>query len=195
MEAALRIIDNAVTLGAHTVKIFAGMKASADHSPAEYQRAVAFAREMTEHLHQHGLTLTGETHANTLFDSRAACFRFLNDVGAPHFKICFQPYDFTDTGRALADYEAYADRVTHVHLQGRKNDAMSLLEEADIAYVELFQALAKNAFEGDFCLEFVKDCVVDRPEAFEMDRVLGNAQRDRDYVVREMGQRGIAFAV
>lgn len=185
MATVQKAIEYATTLGAHTIKVFVGLKASAVLSPPAYKRSVTFAQEMTHHMHQFGLTLTGETHANTLFDSRAACFRFLEDVGAANFKVCFQPYDFTNTDQALKDYAVFADQVTHVHLQGRQNNEMSLLTDADIDYRQLFEKLAGEGFDGDICIEFLKDCVVDRPQDFDVRLVLGHAQTDREYIIAQ----------
>lgn len=191
MATVQRAIDYATILGVHTIKVFVGLKASPTLSPAEYERSVAFAREMTHHMHQFGLTLTGETHANTLFDNQASCFRFLEDVGAANFKVCFQPYDFTDTDQTLKDYAVFADLVTHVHLQGRQNNEMSLLADADVDYAQLFKQLAANGFDGDLCIEFVKDCVVDRPEDFDIDKVLGHAQTDRNYIIAQLAEYAV----
>lgn len=186
MSTVKKAIAYATLLGAHSIKIFVGLKASNTLSSAEYERSVIFAQEMANHLHQYGLTLTGETHANTLFDNQTACFRFMEDVGASNFKICFQPYDFIDTDQTLKDYAVFTDRVTHVHLQGRQNNEMSLLADADVDYAQLFKQLAATDFDGDLCIEFVKDCVVDRPEDFDMDQVLRHAQADRDYIIAQI---------
>ena len=182
METVLQAAEAANQLGAHTIKIFVGMKASQALTEAEYDRSVDFARNMADHLHQYGLSLTGETHANTLFDTPVSVFQFMEDVGAPNFHICFQPYDFTSTAKTLESYQLFADQITHVHLQGRKNNEMSLLEEADIDYRQLFATLAADRFDGDLCIEFVKDCMVDEPAAFELDLVLVNAGQDLDFI-------------
>jgi hypothetical protein len=39
-----------------------------------------------------------------------------------------------------------------------------------------------SVFDGYLSIEFVRDCVVDSPEQFDLDTVLANAQRDRRFV-------------
>ena len=182
-----KAIDAAGTLNAHAIKIFVGMIASDAITNEEYDRSVAFTDEVADRLHKAGLTLIGETHANTLFDTPAACFRFLEDVGAERFKICFQPYDFASTENTTASYQTFADYVVHIHLQGRKDGNMTLLQEASIDYRTFFEALNEHGFEGDLSIEFVKDCVVDSPADFDLEQVIDHAKIDREFVARLMG--------
>ncbi|MEZ4702757.1 MAG: sugar phosphate isomerase/epimerase [Rhodothermales bacterium] len=188
-----RTVGYAARLGARRVKLFAGMRASGDLDADARRRSIAAARELVEWAHWHGMDVTAETHANTLCDSVPAAARFLEEVGSPHLGLCFQPYDFTDTPRAVADFEALHEHVRHIHFQGRKNDAMAFLEEADIDYPALFRAFGERGFQGDLSIEFVKDCVVDRPEQLDLDLVLGNAQRDRRFVEELAQGAGVGF--
>ena len=140
------------------------------------------------------MTITGETHAHTLFDSLEACRVVLDAVGAGSFKVCFQPYDLTDTAQALAQYDALRAHVVHVHYQGRRSGDLALLEDADLDYDTLTRTLAAHGFEGYLCIELVKDCIVETPTAFDLERVLHQAQQDRDFVLRVAGRCGMAVA-
>ena len=188
-----QVLDDAARLGARRIKIFAGLRASSALDASAYSRSIAFVRDLAAHAHWLGMDMTAETHANTLCDGVEATLRFLDDADSPHLSLCFQPYDFTDTDGTLAAYDALHDRVTHLHLQGRRSGVMAHLDEADIDYDRLFVRLGKHGFAGDIGIEFVKDCVVPEPEALDLDLVLANARHDRAYAERHAAAAGIAY--
>lgn len=195
LEETDRLLDYAQMLRAEVVKIFVGNKASQALSENEYRHSLATVRALLTEARARGIKLAGETHANTLFDSVAATRAFREEVGQEAFRICYQPYDFRSTHAAIADYEALAPAVIHVHLQGRRDDAMVLLEHAEIDYAAFTATLAAQGFDGFLSIEFVQDCVVDHPRDFDLDRVLANAQRDRDYMARVAAEAGMAVTV
>ena len=176
------LVARSADLGARVVKMFAGRLGSDEVDEEAFERSVGFAREMAEAVAEHGLVLTAETHPDTLCDSVPATRRFLDAVAAPNLRVCFQPFDFVSTEQTLADYRALREHVVHVHLQGRRDDRIALLEEADIDYQAFFRALAADGFDGVLCIEFVEGGVVERPEDFDLELVLANARRDRAFV-------------
>ncbi len=183
-DEAQTVVAYAGLLGAAVVKIFVGSKGARALTDAEYERSLAFLADLIDLARSSGLTITGETHPDTLFDSLDACRAVLGAVGADNFKVCFQPYDLTDTGQALAQYDALREHVVHVHYQGRRSGDLALLEDADLDYDTLTRTLAAHGFEGYLCIELVKDCIVEPPTAFDLERVLHHAQQDRDFVLR-----------
>ena len=183
------LVARSAVLGARVVKMFAGRLGSDEVDEETFERSVGFAREMAEAAAAHGMTLTAETHPDTLCDGVPATRRFLDAVAAPNLRVCFQPFDFASTERTLADYRALRSSIVHVHLQGRRDDQIALLEEADLDYQAFFRALAAAgpgesgpAFEGYLCIEFVKGGIVERPEDIDLDLALANARRDRAFV-------------
>jgi sugar phosphate isomerase/epimerase len=193
-EDAQRVFRAAAILGAEAVKIFVGNSASAVLSQQEFRQSVTALRTLAEIAGRNGLMLIGETHEETLFDTVDTCRRVLGDIGASNFRICFQPFDFSDTARTVADYHALAPDVVHLHFQGRRGNEMSLLEDADVDYRVLARALARNGFEGFASIEFVKDCVVDTPAQFDMVRVLDNACRDARFLRRAFAESGLPLS-
>lgn len=186
-ERTNRLLSYAKMLGADIVKIFVGTRDSALISAREYELSVEAMRQMTSRAEALDLTITGETHPNTLFDTVRSCKRFMQDVNSERFKICFQPFDQRSTDQAIKDYEHVAEDVIHVHYQGRQGDAMDLLENSDLDYRRLTRTLAQKGFSGYLCIEFTKDCVVKSPSDFNLEAVLNNARRDRDFVLK-LGQ-------
>ncbi len=193
-DEAQTVVAYAGLLGAAVVKIFVGSKGARALTDAEYERSLAFLADLIDLTRSSGLTITGETHPDTLFDSLDACRAVLGAVGADNFKVCFQPYDLTDTGQALAQYDALREHVVHVHYQGRRGDALTLLQDADLDYDTLTRTLAAHGFEGYLCIELVKDCIVETPALFDLKRVLHQAQQDRDFVLCVAGRCGMAVA-
>ena len=188
MDAVQHLFDVAGVLGVRLIKIFPGNLGTDVVTDTEYDRSIGFMQEMARHAATADLTITCETHANTLCDTRDACLRFLREVDAENVKVCYQPYDFTDTAQAIADYEALAEHVIHVHYQGRKNDQMALLKNADLDYKAITSTLLAHGFEGDLCIEFVKDCVVPTPADFDLMHVLQNARRDYRFVKKAIAK-------
>jgi sugar phosphate isomerase/epimerase len=186
-ERTSRLLSYAKMLGADIVKIFVGTRDSALITAREYERSVEAMRQMTSRAEALDLTITGETHQKTLFDTVGSCQRFIQDVGSDRFKICFQPFDLRSTDQALKDYEQVAEDVIHVHYQGCKGDSMDLLENSDLDYKRLTRTLAQKGFSGYLCIEFTKDCVVQNPSDFNLETVLNNARRDRDFMLN-LGQ-------
>jgi sugar phosphate isomerase/epimerase len=184
LDQVKKIFNDANILGTRIVKIFAGNLSSEMITSAEYERSVEFMSEMTNLAKSFGLLIVGETHQKTLFDTIESSNKLLNDVNATNFKICFQPYDSSNTDQTLHDYEVLSDKVIHVHYQGRKAKKLDLLENSDIDYDALTKTLVESGFGGHISIEFVKDCVVKKSDDFDLPLVLTNAQRDRDYIVR-----------
>jgi sugar phosphate isomerase/epimerase len=183
-ERTNRLLNYAKMLGADIVKIFVGTRDSAFIAAGEYERSVEAMRQMTNQAEALDLTITGETHQKTLFDTVSSCRRFMKDVNSDRFKICFQPFDQRSTDQALKDYELVAKDVIHVHYQGRKGDSIDLLENSDLDCKRLTQALAHEGFSGYICIEFTKDCAVKDPSDFNLEAVLNNARRDLDFLLK-----------
>jgi sugar phosphate isomerase/epimerase len=184
MEQVKKIFNDANILRTKIVKIFVGNLSTAKVTQAEYKRSVEFLSEMTNLAKSLGIIIAGETHQKTLFDDIKSSRKLLNDVKATNFKICFQPYNMYDTEQTLHDYEDLRDNVIHVHYQGRKDNILELLEYSDIDYDALTRKLIESGFNGQISIEFVKDCVVKKPENFNLSLVLNNAKQDRDFVVK-----------
>jgi sugar phosphate isomerase/epimerase len=191
---AERLLDLAGKLGVRTVKLWAGTKAAGAVSPEDRMRSLAALAHIADYATARGLALTIETHENTLCDSVEACLRLIDELNRPEVRVCFQPFDFSNTASTLEAYGQLAPLVTHLHFQGRKSDSFSLLRDAEIDYRAFVESLAAHGFEGSICIEFVKDCIVDRPEQIDLDRVLANAAADARYVRELAASAGLEMA-
>jgi sugar phosphate isomerase/epimerase len=183
-----RLFEEADHLGAAIVKMFVGSVASAEVSENAYARSLDFLNTLLVMAEQHDLLVAGETHENTLFDRPDALERTLAVLDNQRMKVCFQPYDWKNTRRAIEDFDRLSPHIVHMHYQGRQDGEMVLLEDADLDYERFVPHVARSGFNGYSSIEFVRDCVVDRPEEMDLDQVLGNARRDRRFLERQIAE-------
>ncbi len=183
MKEMEEILDRALLLGSSTVKIFVGRKDRSQLGQPEYETSVRSLIHLTRIASARMMVVAGEIHENTLFSSVASATEVLRDVGDQHFRICFQPLDFTSTDATLSAYDALREYVVHLHLQGRRGGTLCLLEEAEIDYGRIVKRLSDRKYDGTMSIEFVKDCVVSDRKEFDLNNVVTNAIRDRDYVM------------
>lgn len=190
LDKVERLFNYAKLLGAAVVKTFVGVQGSGRISDTEYRLSVEFMQEVLDLASSYDLTITGETHLDTLFDSIESCNKFRQAIDCESFKVCFQPFDFYSTEKAISDYRVLADDVIHVHYQGQKDGRMELLANSDLDYRKLTAELIKQQFTGKICIEFVKNCVVADPKDFDIKVVLENAVVDRDFIVNTLKEPG-----
>ncbi len=182
-----RLVAYAASLGATTFKIFAGRVPSTQADHAIWARSVLQLRGLAQQLAERHMTLTLETHGNTLCDTKESTLRLLADVGElDTIGICFQPYTDQDTDAAIAFYETLAPHVRHVHLQNRSAavaGACCLLGEGDwLDYRRLLPAIKSSGFDGPLSLEFTAAMPTPQNADIGLDNVLDNAAKDRDFV-------------
>ena len=182
LESLDAVLERAALLDVPVVKMFVGDRGRGGLRNEEYDDAVVTMSTLARRADSRGMTVAGEIHENTLFETIPSAIKFIEDVGADNFRVCFQPLDFADTARTIDEFNIVRERVVHIHFQGRKGDAISLLREADIDYGVFIRALARTGYNGTMAIEFVRDCVVDNPVDFNLQLVLANAVRDRDYL-------------
>lgn len=183
------MVEKMDLLEADILKLMPGQVASADLTPELWERSVDFMREVIERTEDSGIIFTLETHGGTVADDPDALERFMEDVDSDRLEVCWQPYDFTSTGRAVKLFDRFADSIVHLHLQGRREGQMELLEKSDIDYRQVLGHIFNTDFDGYISIEFVRDCVVESPEDFDLRHVLHNASHDREFVENIHGFR------
>lgn len=184
-----KMFEFANILDSKIIKIFIGNKSAKEISEKDYYNSVLFLSEMTNLAKLYRLTIAGETHENTLFEDVKSCQKLIQDVGGDNFKICFQPINFKNTEQTIFDFIELNDQVNHIHFQGRKNDQMEFLQNADLDYENLIAEFSQSK-ANYYSIEFVKDCVVENPKDFNVNLVLKNAQTDRDFIAALVNKFG-----
>lgn len=184
------MFDIAEMLGARALKVMPGRVPSAQMTAQIWDRSVEFVREACRRAEKRGLIIPLETHAGTVADDPDALLRFLRAVGSEALKVCWQPFDFSSTQKAIELYDRLAPYVVHLHLQGHRGTEVALLEESDLDYARVLSHILASGFDGYLSIEFVQDCVVDAPERLDLNRVLANAQADMRFVESVPGFSG-----
>ena len=192
LEESRHLISVAKKLGASSIKIFVGDLPSESISDDAWAESLKNLEEMIRIADAAGLEINGETHQNTLFDDILSVEHTMAAVGEGRMGICFQPYDFSDSFGTIEVLRKIARDVRHVHFQGRTSSGeFCLLEHAPIDYRRLIGVLARSGFDGPLSIEFVKDCVVPEPELMDLDLVLSNAEKDRQFLSRVAQEAGL----
>jgi sugar phosphate isomerase/epimerase len=182
-----RLVAYAANLGVTTFKIFPGRVPSSQADDATWARSILQLRGLAQQLAARGMTLTLETHGNTLCDTAESTARVLADIGdLDNIGICFQPYTDQNTDAAIAFYEMLTPHVRHVHLQNRSSTtggACCLLEDGDwLDYKRLLPAIKNSGFDGPLSLEFTAAMPTPQNADIPLQKVLENAAKDRDFV-------------
>lgn len=178
-------LDKAELLGTQHLKIMlaAGLKGG-QATPAQVQCVADRFGSWFQAAKRRGIAVCVELHGNTIFDPVDAGFAFMKQFPQFDFSICFQPYDFADTGKAKTLAARFAGRITHVHLQApnfERRGEYSLLEESSLNYRELLPLIIRDNPDATLTLEFVKHCIQEGPD-FDLVRVLDSARQDAIFV-------------
>jgi len=180
------LLDKAEVLGTRRLKIMLACGLKGGEATPEQLRLVAdrFGPWYREALSR-GIRMAVELHGGTVFDPVEAGERFMRAHPEFDFSICFQPYDFQDTAKAIALADRFAGRISHVHLQApqprERGGLYDALEEGALDYRRLIPHLVRHNPGVTFTLEFVRDCI-QKEAPFDVEKVLASARRDADFV-------------
>lgn len=164
-------LETARALGAVTIRVWAGPqgRGSADTAPAEREAVGAALREMTGDAEHAGVSVGLEYHRQTLTDDLASAQALLAGVDHPNLHTYWQPRPGLDLATALAEVDALASDLSHLHVFAWDETARRypLIDRADY-WRQVFEALRDGRFRGPryAMLEFVRD---DSADAFRED--------------------------
>ena len=188
MQAQLdRLVEYGAVLGVEVFKVFPGNIGSGKLDETQRKLSVNRLGRLAEELAKRDVVLTMETHGNTLCDTLDSTLRLLDELAAcgDSVGICFQPYTEHDTDRAIATFDALENRVRHLHLQNRREREVTLLEDGDWTdYSRFLPHVRESGFRGPLSLEFTEGITPAEGESFDLQRVVDNAARDRDFACR-----------
>ena len=174
--AFARVLESAITLGAPTVRVWAGNRGSADADESYGAAVIEDARRIAVLAHAAGITVSFEYHRNTLTDTNTSAHRLLEEVGHPNVRTYWQPPVAMSPAECLEGLDAVSDYLSNAHVfqwtaasPAAIADRRPLAEGAKVwrQYVERIAATDRDHFA---LIEFVRD---DAPEQFLADaRVL-----------------------
>jgi sugar phosphate isomerase/epimerase len=140
------------------------VKANTGHDPADLRAEAAAAARWLDELPS-GVRLLLECHEGTaVADDHEATARFLAAVGPPN-RVQAVVHTHEDPDRVAARFDAYGDRITHVHVNHLDHGtAPPLAAVHDLA--DRTALLRRLGFRGTWTIEFVHGLLTerDRPE-------------------------------
>jgi len=167
-----RVLESAITLGAPTVRVWAGNRGSADADEGYRAAVIEDARRIAVLAHAAGITVSFEYHRNTLTDTNASAHQLLEEVGHPNVRTYWQPPVAMSPAECLKGLDAASDYLSNAHVfqwaatsLTATADRRPLAEGAGVwrQYLERIAATDRAHFA---LLEFVRD---DAPEQFLAD--------------------------
>jgi len=150
------ILDSALALHAGTIRVWPGVKASAQYTAEEFEQAAADARAIADMAAPHGVSIAFEFHRGTLTDTAESALALLAAVGRGNVKTYWQPNPERTHEANLAAIAAVLPHLENVHVHVTERDKVQLPLEAVLPqwrdYMEVARGHARAAL-----IEFVKD--------------------------------------
>jgi len=110
------VLETALTLGATTIRVWAGRRGSKDADQAYREMIVLESRRIATLAQASGIVLAYEFHGNTLTDSNRSARDLLEAVGHNNMKIFWQPPNGKSHSYALAGLNAAAPWLANIHI-------------------------------------------------------------------------------
>jgi len=153
------VLDTAEAMGAPSIRVWAGRRASADVGEINFQRIVSRSREIGELASERGIRIDYEYHDNSLTDTHEATERLLDAVDHPNVRTLWQTPLQVGHAYRLEGITRLANRISNVHCnyfaENGWPDALELSEGAD-EWGEYLQVLLDSAADRWISIEHVK---------------------------------------
>ncbi len=154
------VLATAVELGAPTIRVWAGDKASADVDYTYRQRIISESRRLADLAAAENITLSFEYHRNTLTDNRRSAVKLLDVAQHSNVKSFWQPNANTSTHERLADLEAVEPWLTNIHVfqwgPGGYQDRR-LLADGSAEWTTYIEKISTIPGDRHLSIEFVRD--------------------------------------
>ena len=157
MEDALKIARDFET---DKIRVWAGRSGSADAYEAQWETAISGFRTFSDRAADLGMTLAVEMHNGRLSDTSEGCFRLLEGVDRPNFRLNFQPMFTHAPEKTLEEARKVAPYVVTVHAQNYVevgSNRRALIAEGLVDFATVVADLRKAGFDGYLEVEFVRE--------------------------------------
>jgi sugar phosphate isomerase/epimerase len=156
-----RAIDNAVALGARSIRVCPGRGEDVGIIPD----LIPFFRRAAEYAAAKGVFLGMENHMGSIAGNPDAVMRLVRAVDSPYFGILFEPANLVHCGvDYYAAYAAFKGSIVHVHVKDCYTSAgqyeRCMLGDGMIDYAWLVGALEADGYKGDYALEYEIEKVI-----------------------------------
>lgn len=109
-------IKAAKTLGTDLLRLWCGVKGSADYTAEERDALFALCREAAAVAAAHGVTLGLECHIGTFTDEADAALALMQAVDSPHLQMYWQPHQNKTAEENLRYARLLAPYIRRVHV-------------------------------------------------------------------------------
>ena len=167
-----QVLNTAVTLGAPTIRVWAGRKASREASPAYWAQVIADSRRIADMSAARQLTISFEYHGNTLTDNNESAVHLLDAVDHSNIYTFWQPPNQADHATRLAGLQAILPKLTNMHVFYWDDNGNRLpLAQGEAIWLPFLQTIRQTGRDHYASIEFVQG---DAPENFLQDAKLLN---------------------
>jgi 3-dehydroshikimate dehydratase len=161
------VIQAARTIKSPCIRVWAGRKASADAEEADRARVVEDSLQLARLVHEAGLTIAYEYHANTLTDTDESTTTLLDAADHPAIRTLWQPPVGRTIEQNRLSLRLVLPRLHHVHVyHWPERGVRAPLADGAQAWQTYIQVLHESGHACPLLLEFVKD---DNPQQFLQD--------------------------
>ncbi len=154
IEELKQYIDAAKILGTNILRLWCGDKNSQDYSESEKEALFSQCRQAEKIARDSGVILCMECHNKTYTNKKESALELMQTVGSPHFKMYWQPNQYTSVQENIAYATLLSPYTEHIHVfNWKQKEKFPLADAKDIWKKYL------DCFEGDrtLLLEFMPD--------------------------------------
>jgi len=160
------VLETAGELGAHTLRVWAGNRGSADADQEYRERIVSESRRIADLAAKAGIQVTCEFHGGGLTDTNEAAERFYREVARDNMRAYWQP-NAADVETNIEGLNAMLPWLANIHAfnwtWGEADIRRLPLSDAEEEWKRYLRVAASTGREHFVMLEYVKD---DSAEAF-----------------------------
>ena len=126
-----RSLRSAEALGAPTIRVWAGVKPSAEADEAYRARLNKEAAMIAEMAAEKGIRVAFEWHKNTLTDTNESALRLLREAGHPNLSCLWQPTVALTPAQRVEGIRLLGDRLVNVHVYSWPDGTRGPLNQAE----------------------------------------------------------------
>lgn len=160
-EAVLEIAES---LGAPTIRVWAGNKGSDESSPSQREAVVNDLQRIADLAMPAGISISMEYHKHTLTDTLKGAYCLLSTIGHPQLKTYWQPRLGTLPEESAMEIRTLLPWLSNIHVyHWRACDAHRLsLQEGEREWKTYFGELQESTKDRYALLEFVSGDTVEQ---------------------------------
>jgi len=155
MQEMTWAIDNAVALGARSIRVHPG----SGEDPGIIPSLVPFFTESARYAAGKRIFLGMENHAGSIAGNPDAVMKLVRAVNSPWFGILYEPANLMH-GKVdyKAAYRAFKGSIVHIHLKDGRwvggRYELTMLGEGDVDCAWVISTMEADGYTGHYALEF-----------------------------------------